>query len=52
MDENEESQCEKPCDPNKGCPICSSYWERMKHEGFWDGSNHKWTDKGMKEMLK
>ncbi len=44
--------CERPCDPNTGCPDCAEYWTRMEHEGFWDRSQHQWTDKGWREMLK
>ena len=51
MDE-EEQVCKKPCDPDIGCEECASYWQQMVAEGFWDGLNHHWTDKGWREMLK
>lgn len=52
MDENEEVECQEPCDPDVGCPHCAEYWQRMEHEGFWDRERHRWTDRGWKEILK
>lgn len=46
-DENNdsESQCGKPCDPESGCEECKEYWERMVREGLWNREEHKWTEK-------
>ncbi len=30
----------------------SAYWQRMVEEGYWDNNEHKWTDKGWKEIVK
>jgi hypothetical protein len=47
----EESQCQKPCDPAVGCEECAEYWQRMQEEGYWvDGQG--WTNKAMREMTK
>ena len=48
----EESTCEQPCDPDAGCEECAAYWDRMEYENLWDRREHRWTDKGLKEMLK
>ena len=51
MSDAMESECEKPCAPDVACEECVGYWERMRHEGYWnDGQG--WTDKGMREMMK
>jgi hypothetical protein len=52
LTDEEKSSCQKPCDPDVGCPECAGYWERMISEGFWDQKNHRWTDRGWKEMMK
>ncbi len=52
LEEDEESTCAKPCDLDKACDECASYWRRMQAEGFWDRDRHRWTDKGWKEMTK
>ncbi len=51
--DEEESVCRLPCDSDTGCPECSTtYWQRMVEEGYWDNNEHKWTDKGWKEIVK
>jgi len=48
---DDDNRCGAPCDPARACDECAEYWQRMRHDGFWeDGSG--WTDKGMKEMTK
>lgn len=50
-DNDEQSDCGKPCDPALGNECCAGYWERMRNEGYWiDGKG--WTNKGMREMCK
>lgn len=50
MDDEEEFECGKPCNPTTPCEQCEEYWQRMHHEGLWkDG---QWTNKGWKEMMK
>ncbi len=49
---DEKSDCKQPCDPDVGCGECAGYWERMEDEGYWDRNNHRWTNKGWKEILK
>lgn len=53
---DDESDCRadqgSPCDPDVNCPNCSEYWQRMEHEGFWDRKNHKWTERGWRQMMK
>ena len=51
MDEDEQA-CKKPCDPDSHCEECADYWQRMVAEEFWDRANHRWTNKGWREMLK
>ena len=51
-DDGDELGCQKPCDPDVGCPECSEYWQRMVREGFWDRANHRWTNKGWREITK
>jgi hypothetical protein len=47
----DETTCNKPCDPAVECEHCADYWQRMRDEGFWvDGKG--WTDKGIREMCK
>ena len=46
------NSCEHPCDPEKECEECAAYWERMKQEGYWEGGNHRWTEKGWREITK
>ena len=52
MEEEEQSICHKPCDPNSGCDECSDYWRRMEVEGFWDRQERRWTAKGWREISK
>jgi hypothetical protein len=52
IQEEEESECQQPCDPDVSCDECAGYWERMINEGFWDLKNHRWTDKGWREFTK
>lgn len=47
-----EEECQKPCDPDSGCPNCASYWDRMAYEGYWNKDQHRWTEKGWREMTK
>jgi len=49
---DEDSDCMQPCDPDAGCSECAAYWDRMEHEGYWDRNNHRWTNKGWREVLK
>ena len=51
MGELDEDECGKPCAPEHACENCMGYWNRMRHEGFWDDRNG-WTAKGMREMCK
>lgn len=51
-DSDTEEGCNKPCDPDLNCPHCEVYWERMSAEGFWDSAQHRWTERGWKEMMK
>jgi hypothetical protein len=51
-DDEEESACGKPCDPNRSCDECEPYWQRMVAEGYWNRERHRWTDKGWKEITK
>lgn len=51
-DDEEESACGKPCDPNHSCDECEPYWQRMVAEGYWNRERHRWTDKGWKEIIK
>lgn len=44
--QNEESGCGKPCDPNSPCDECVGYWQTMVNQGLWDMEKHRWTDKG------
>ena len=52
MEDEDESTCRKPCDPDAGCEEGADYWQRMVTEGFWDWLKHRWTNKGWREMLK
>ena len=49
-EEDEESECGKPCHPQFPCKECAEYWDRMRSEGFWK-DNHGWTDKGWSWIL-
>ena len=51
-DDEPESACGKPCDPDRPCDECDAYWQRMVSDGFWDRSQHRWTDKGWREITK
>ena len=49
--EDDAPACGAPCPPDAACEACDSYWNRMRHDGYWvDGTG--WTDKGMQEMTK
>ena len=52
MDEDEEYECGKPCDPSSICVECADYWDRMVAEGYWDRTQHRWTDKGWREIVR
>lgn len=51
-EEEDEEQCQKPCDPILDRECCREYWNRMEREGFWNRTAHQWTSKGIREMLK
>lgn len=48
----QEDECRAPCDPDWHRPCCADYWERMAREGFWNMEEHRWTDKGWREIIK
>lgn len=48
MDEDQK-ECGRPCPPNDCCEECETYWQRMRHEGFWKDSKG-WTERGMAEI--
>lgn len=48
-DDNEETECGKPCSPQSRCEECSAYWDRMIQEGLWD-PDKGWTDKGWRSI--
>ncbi len=50
--DDDEFQCGKPCPPEQPCNECYGFWKRMMSEGYWDGQNHRWTDKGWMEIVK
>jgi hypothetical protein len=50
INDDEEQECGKPCNPSHPCDECSDYWQRMENEGYWNG--HKWTEKGWREITK
>ncbi len=50
--DQDSEDCQRPCDPDSGCPDCADYWDRMVIEGFWDRERGRWTDKGWKEIIK
>ena len=47
-----EDVCGRPCDPDLHTECCADYWARMEREGFWNRREHRWTDKGWREILK
>ena len=50
--QDESDPCGHPCPSSSPCSAeCSDYWDRMRHEGFWQDVTG-WTDKGIREMLK
>lgn len=51
-DEPDSDTCLKPCDQIFHNSCCSEYWERMVREGFWNNDEHRWTEKGWKEITK
>lgn len=51
-EEVEERACQQPCDPDRACDECEHYWWRMSAEGYWDRAQHRWTEKGWKEIAK
>ena len=51
-DDENESECGKPCSPNSPCDECAPYWERMRAEGYWDQERHRWTDRGWREITR
>ncbi len=51
-EEDEQEECQQPCNPNSGCEYCAVYWQRMEQDGYWDRGKHQWTNKGWREMLK
>ena len=51
MDDENSSQCDRPCPADDPCEECADYWNRMRKEGFWkDGVG--WTNKALREMFK
>ncbi len=44
--QDKESGCGKPYDPNSPCDKCVGYWQIMVNQGLWDMEQHRWTDKG------
>jgi hypothetical protein len=48
----DEECCGKPCDPNLHTECCAEYWQRMEREGYWDRDQHRWTEKGWREITK
>ena len=50
--DGEDNHCSKPCDPDDHCEECAGYWDRMEREGFWHRTEHKWTKKGWREIMK
>ena len=51
-DKEDESQCERPCSPNRPCAECGEYWQRMVAEGYWDGERNQWTKKGLRYITR
>ena len=52
IEEDDEAACGHPCDPDESCEECSIYWDRMEKEGFWNRAQHRWTEKGWREIVK
>ena len=50
--EDQDEDCGEPCDPDLKNDCCREYWQRMVSNGLWDEEKHRWTQKGMKEILK
>ena len=51
-EDEDESSCGQPCDPDQSCDECEPYWQRMVNEGYWNRERHRWTEKGWKEITK
>jgi len=47
-----EPTCGEPCDPVAACDGCVDYWQRMRAEGYWNAEQHRWTEKGWREIVK
>ena len=53
IEENEdEFECQRPCDPNNPFDECSGYWGRIVSEGYWNQQCRKCTDRGWREIVK
>lgn len=52
LEDLEDGECGKPCDPDLHRECCADYWARMVREGFWNQRGHQWTAKGWREITK
>ena len=50
--DDDEPKCGEPCDPVAACDGCVDYWQRMRAEGYWNAEQHRWTEKGWREIVK